>query len=64
MGLKLLLNVLYTVGIMVCLFILYWGFTNKQYAIVLGSAFIAAMLIFLKLRLLKEVKEIQKNFKK
>jgi len=64
MGFKLLLNILYTIGIVVCLYIVYWGFINQRYAFVLGAGFIAAMLVILKIRLLKQVRSLQNNHNK
>ncbi|RYE20142.1 MAG: hypothetical protein EOP51_18480 [Sphingobacteriales bacterium] len=61
MGKKLALNVLYNVGIVVSLFVGYEGFMAGNYAFVLGAAFIATILIVLKLRLVKEVREMNKK---
>ena len=61
MGKRIALNVLYNVGIMLCLFTGYWGIENKQYAYVLGAAFIAAICIVFKVRLLREIKAMNKK---
>lgn len=61
MGKKLFLNVLYTIGIFLCLLVAYKGFTDKQYAYIVGGLFCAALLVVLKIRLLKEVRDMQKK---
>ena len=61
MGKKLLLNVLYTVGIFVCLVVGYqYGIVQKQYGILAGAVVIIAIFVALKIRLLKEIKSAQK----
>lgn len=57
MGKKLALNVLYNVCIFVALAIAYEGVIRGQYAYLLASVFIVAVVIALKMKLLKEVKE-------
>ena len=61
MGKKLLLNTLYTLGIVVCIISGYeYGVQQKQYGILLGAALIIAIFIVLKIRILKEIKNTQK----
>ena len=60
MGKKLALNVLYNVGIFICLALAYEGFQGKHYEYIAGAVFIGAIFIILKIRLLKEVRDIQK----
>ena len=61
MGKKLFLNVLYNVGIFVCLIAGYqYGIVQKQYGILLGAVVIIAIFVLLKIRLLKEIKGSQK----
>lgn len=57
MGKKIALNVLYNVCIFVALVIGYEGVTRGQYAYLLAAVFIAAVIIALKMKLIKEVKE-------
>ena len=64
MALKLFLNVLYTVGIVISLYTVYWGFTHGQYAFLLGGVFIAAIFIVLKIRLVKQVRAMENPSKK
>lgn len=59
MGFKLVLNVLYTMGIALCFIVAYKMFTTHQYLIMAGAMIVGTGVIFLKLRLLKEVKEAQ-----
>ncbi|MEO6150973.1 MAG: DUF6358 family protein [Mucilaginibacter sp.] len=61
MGKKIALNVLYNVGIVISLFVGYEGFMAGNYAYVLAAAFIATILIVLKIKLVKEVKEMNKK---
>ena len=64
MALKLFLNVLYTIGIVISLYTVYWGYTNSQYAFLLGGVFIAAIFIVLKIRLVKQVRAMENPSKK
>lgn len=61
MGKKLFLNVLYTIGIFICLLVAYKGFAGTNYAYIIGGLFVAAALVVLKIRLLKEVRDMQKK---
>jgi hypothetical protein len=63
MGKKMLLNTVYTVGIVVCLAILIWGVQNKRYEFVMAAALVAAVFVVLKIKLLKEVRGIINNKK-
>jgi hypothetical protein len=61
MGFKLVLNVLYTIGMVLCAFVAYQYFKDKNY-IVMGVAIVAGItVIILKIRLLKDVKNSQKK---
>jgi hypothetical protein len=61
MGKKLFLNVLYTIGIFVCLLLAYKGFAGKNYVYIVGGLFVGAVLVVFKIRLLKEVRDMQKK---
>lgn len=61
MAFKLVLNVLYTIGMVLCAFVAYQQFTSKSY-VGMGIAIAAGLLvIFLKVRLLKDVRNSQKK---
>lgn len=60
MGIKLFLNVLYTIGIFICAVIAYWGYQHARYEFIMGGVFVAALLIILKIKLLKDLKNPQK----
>jgi hypothetical protein len=60
MALKLFLNVLYTIGIFVCAAIAYWGYQHTRYEFIMGGVFVAALLIVLKIKLLKDLRAPQK----
>lgn len=57
MGKKIALNVLYNIGIFVCLIGGYWGVEHKRYEFLLGAVFIAGVFVMLKMKLIKEVRE-------
>lgn len=61
MGKKLALNVLYNIAIFVCLALVYYGFEHARYEYVAGAVFIGAVFVILKIRLLKEVRDMQKK---
>ena len=61
MGKKLALNVLYNAAIFVCLALIYYGFENKHYEYIAGAVFIGAVFVILKIRLLKEIRNMQKK---
>ncbi|RFZ82940.1 hypothetical protein DYU05_12350 [Mucilaginibacter terrenus] len=61
MGKKLALNVLYNIGIMICLFTAYWGFEHARYEFLIGALFIGGVFIMLKMKLIKEVKQNIRN---
>ena len=61
MGKKLALNVLYNIAIFICLALVYYGFDHPRYEYVAGGVFIGAVFVILKIRLLKEVRDMQKK---
>jgi hypothetical protein len=61
MGKKLALNVLYNICIFICLALIYYGFENARYEFIAGAIFIGAIFVILKIRLLKEVRNMQKK---
>ena len=61
MGKKIAFNVLYNLGIFLCILIAYSGFEYARYEYVLGAIFIGTILVVLKIRLLKEIREMQKK---
>jgi len=61
MGFKLVLNVLYTIGIVLCLFVAYNANTSKNYTLLGAAILVAGVVIVLKIRLLKDVKNSQKK---
>lgn len=63
MGKKIILNVLYNLALIILVLCVFWSIKNSQYAITFGAVIIAAFVIFLKIRLIKEVKEFVKNNK-
>jgi len=62
MAAKMFLNVLYTLGIFLCVIGGYnYGIADGHYIYLLPAAAIIAILVVLKVRLLKEVKNAQKK---
>jgi len=57
---KIALNVFYNICIFICMVLIYNGFMDKHYEYIAGAVFIGAIFIILKIRLLKEVRDIQK----
>ncbi|SDE16843.1 hypothetical protein SAMN05216464_104204 [Mucilaginibacter pineti] len=61
MGFKLVLNVLYTIGIVLCAFVAYQQYSAKNYTYMAIAIFAMALVIVFKIRLLKDVREAQKK---
>ncbi|WP_454804468.1 DUF6358 family protein [Mucilaginibacter phyllosphaerae] len=60
MGKKVALNVFYNIIIFLCIVIIWNAVEKSRWEFVLGCAFIAGMIITLKIRLIKEIKGMQK----
>ncbi|GAB2699464.1 hypothetical protein GCM10027037_25040 [Mucilaginibacter koreensis] len=60
MGKKVALNVLYNLGIMVALFFIYIGITHAHFWYIAIAVFVGTLFVFLKIRLLNEVKAMQR----
>jgi hypothetical protein len=61
MGKKIALNVVYNLGIFICLLVGYTAFEHQRYEYVLGCTFIGVLLIVFKIKLIKEIRQSQKN---
>jgi hypothetical protein len=58
---KVLPNVLYNIGIFVCLITGYqYGIEQKNYGFLFGALILVAIFIVLKIRILREIKNTQK----
>ncbi len=57
---KLLLNTLYTLGIVLTGIAAYWGYTHQTYILIPAALFTGVVLVMLKIKLLKKVKNTQK----
>lgn len=57
MGFKLVLNVLYTMGVALCFIVAYKMAVTHNYPVMAGAMIVGVIVIFMKLRLLKEVKD-------
>jgi len=60
MGKKVALNVLYNIGIMTALFFIYIGISNRHFWYIAIAVFVGTLLVFLKIKLLKEVRAMQR----
>lgn len=58
---KVALNVLYNIAILLSMYAVYIGFDTKRYEFCMVGAFSAAIFIILKLKLIKQVKEENKQ---
>lgn len=61
MAFKLVLNVLYTIGMVLCAFVAYRYFMAKNYTVMAVAIVAGAAVILLKIRLLKDVRNSQKK---
>jgi phosphotransferase system glucose/maltose/N-acetylglucosamine-specific IIC component len=61
MGKKFILNVLYNLGILLCILIAYSAIEHARYEYLLAVVFIAGILISLKIKLIKDIKNTQRN---
>ncbi len=61
MAAKLFLNILYNLGIILCVILIYWSINNHRYDWTAAGAFIIIITIVLKIRLAKEVRALQKK---
>jgi hypothetical protein len=63
MWLKIILNVLLNLGIFTMGLCIYWALSNQHYTLTAGAAFALTLLIVLKIRLVKNVREVFKENK-
>jgi len=61
MALKILMNVLYNICIFICAFFIFYSAKNHHWSYVMGGVFLGAMVIIFKLRLIKDIREMQKK---
>jgi len=61
MGIKFILNILYNLCIIICLFTIWSGFNNHNWAFVAGATFIGVLIVIFKIRLIKDVKNLTKK---
>ncbi|MFD0795670.1 DUF6358 family protein [Mucilaginibacter litoreus] len=61
MGKKVALNVFYNIAIFACLAIVYTAWEHQRWEYVLGCSFLAAMFIIFKIKLIKEVRALQRK---
>jgi len=58
---KAALNFLCNIGLFICLMGIYFGFSYARYEFVLAGAFGATVFILLKIRLIKDIKNLTKK---
>lgn len=61
MVLKFILNIAYTICLVLCVLVIISGFKNHNWAFVVGATFIGVLIFIFKLRLIKDVKNITSN---
>ena len=57
---KILLNIFYNIAIFVLVLSLIWSFNHSRYDLLLGAVFCLSVIVYLKIRLVKQVKQITK----
>ncbi|PWG82707.1 hypothetical protein DDR33_02310 [Pararcticibacter amylolyticus] len=58
---KILLNVTYNLAILLFIFFLIWSIRHERYLLSAASVFMIVVVVFLKVRLVKEVKTLAKK---
>lgn len=58
---KFALNFLINMGIIFCLATIYWGYQKQQYIYMVIPVFLIGLLVVFKLRIIKDIKNAQKN---
>jgi len=61
MGFKIVLNVLYNIGILICLVGIYYSYKHSNWPYLMGLVFIGAMIFIFKLRLIKDIRNMSKK---
>lgn len=61
MGKKILLNVLINIGIITLILCAVWAFNHQYYYYLAGALAILALLLMLKIRLIKSVRKLTKR---
>ncbi len=61
MAKKILLNILLNIAIMTIVLSAIWSYNNAHYGLLVGTIMLLAMLIFLKIRLVKKVRELTRK---
>jgi len=59
MGKKIALNVIYNLALVFCIIMIWTGIAQSRYEYILGAVFIGTVFVILKIRLLKEVRNMQ-----
>lgn len=58
---KVLLNVIYNLAIIILIFCLFWSINHSFYMLSAAVVFLIALITFLKIRLIKEVKKASRK---
>lgn len=61
MALKILLNIFYNIAIILLVGSAIWSFNHASYGLLLGALFSLVLVVFLKIRLVKQVKELTRK---
>ncbi|WP_423148671.1 DUF6358 family protein [Rubrolithibacter danxiaensis] len=58
---KILLNIFFNLGILTLVLCLIWLYNHQQYPLMAGVVFILALFVYLKMRLIRSVKELTRK---
>lgn len=61
MAKKILFNILLNIAIITVVLSAIWSFNNQHYGLLVGAVVVLAMLIFLKIKLVKSVRELTRK---
>ncbi|MXV14201.1 DUF6358 family protein [Hufsiella ginkgonis] len=61
MGYKILLNIAYNIALFLMVMSAIWSFNHQRYGLLLGSIFVMVIVVYLKIRLIKKIKELTKS---
>ena len=61
MAKKIFLNIFLNIAIFTMLLSVFWSFNHAHYGLAIGAVVVLAMLIFFKIRLVKQVREMTRK---
>ncbi|WP_374166185.1 DUF6358 family protein [Arcticibacter sp. MXS-1] len=61
---RIVLNIIYNLSLIFLVFSLVWSFNNRHYGLIVACLFLLGLILYLKMRLVKEVKEFARKPKR